>query len=105
MLIAVFGVVLGGGLVRMTVGGLGAVRSTAADVGFQAAMLRAGASDPAFSGLVARVRAEPGFVLADPPDVVVLANRPVVFEPLIYSMLLEQGSWRPDPGGPDDLSW
>ena len=35
-------------------------------------------------------------MLADPPDVVVLANRPVYFEPLIYSVLMDEGAWRPD---------
>jgi hypothetical protein len=43
------------------------------------------------------VKAQPGFVLADPPDVVVLADRPVMFEPLIYSFLMAEGRWQADP--------
>ncbi len=50
-----------------------------------------------FDALVARVRAEPKMVLADPLDVVVLANRPIEFEPLIYNIFLRQGSWDPQP--------
>jgi hypothetical protein len=50
-----------------------------------------------FQALVDRVRAEPGPVLADPLDVVVLADRPVLLEPLIFGIFERQGSWDPAP--------
>jgi hypothetical protein len=50
-----------------------------------------------FDTLVARVRAEPKAVLADPNDVVVLADRPILLEPLIYSIFLSQGQWNAQP--------
>ena len=92
-LVVVFGVVLGSGLVHITLGGVGSVHRTVTEVGDQMAMLRAGSQDSGFDALVRRVHDEPGFVLADPPDVVVLANRPVMFEPLIFSMLQDEGTW------------
>jgi hypothetical protein len=50
-----------------------------------------------FDALVDRVRREPGAVLAQPADVMVLAGRPVLFDTLIYSMLLEASDWRAEP--------
>jgi hypothetical protein len=47
--------------------------------------------------LVERVRAEPGDVLANPLDVIVLAGRPVLLEPYLFSIFHSQGLWRPDP--------
>jgi hypothetical protein len=41
------------------------------------------------------VRHEPGGVLAEPMDVIVLAGRPVLLEPFIYNLLLQAGRWRP----------
>jgi hypothetical protein len=52
------------------------------------------ASDAEFDMLVDRVRREPGLVIAEPLDVVVLAGRSVVLEPFIYSILLDLGQWR-----------
>jgi hypothetical protein len=52
---------------------------------------------PEFSDLVARVRSEPREVLADPPDVVVLADRENLLE-LYFSAIREsQGKWDPGP--------
>jgi len=50
-----------------------------------------------FNGLLARVQATPGTVLADPLDVVVLADRPILLEPILYSLLEQDGSWDPAP--------
>jgi hypothetical protein len=36
-------------------------------------------------------------VLAEPMDVVVLAGRPVLLEPLIFGILERQGAWDPSP--------
>lgn len=49
-----------------------------------------------FDALVERVRREPGGVLAEPMDVVVLARRQVLLEPFIYNLLLDAGRWQPD---------
>jgi hypothetical protein len=54
-------------------------------------------TDLEFDALVQRVREEPGAVLADPMDVVVLAGRQVELEPFIYSVLMDTGHWRADP--------
>ncbi len=50
-----------------------------------------------FNALVARVRSEQGTVLADPLDVLVLADRPVLLEPIVYSLREQDGSWDPRP--------
>jgi hypothetical protein len=47
----------------------------------------------ALSSVVQRVRSEPGAVLANPADVVVLAGRPLAFEPYIFSILHSEGRW------------
>jgi hypothetical protein len=47
--------------------------------------------------VVERVRSEPGEVSAEPLDVVVLAGRPVLFEPYIFSILHREGRWDADP--------
>ncbi len=49
------------------------------------------------AGVVERVRAEPGEVLANPLDVVVLAGRPILFEPYVFNILESQGTWDPSP--------
>ena len=36
-------------------------------------------------------------MLADPPDVVVLAGRPLLFEPYIFSILHREGRWDASP--------
>jgi hypothetical protein len=54
------------------------------------------ATDHDFGLLIDRVRREPGAVLAEPMDVVVLAGRPVLFEPFIYSVRLDVGRWKAD---------
>ena len=50
-----------------------------------------------FQRLVDVVRAQPGRVLADPLDEVVLAGRPVVLEPVIFALLENHGGWDPEP--------
>jgi len=50
-----------------------------------------------FQQLVDLVRYEPGPVLAEPLDVLVLSGRPVLLEPVIFSILERQGTWDPDP--------
>jgi hypothetical protein len=49
-----------------------------------------------FNALVERVRKEPGAVIAEPMDVVVLAGRPVLLEPFVYNLMVDEGRWRPD---------
>jgi hypothetical protein len=51
----------------------------------------------AFAGVLDRVRSEPGDVLADPLDVVVLADRPIVLEPFIFSILYAEKQWDAGP--------
>jgi hypothetical protein len=55
------------------------------------------ASSADFQALVDVVRAEPGAVLAEPLDVVVLARRPIMLEPVIFSILERQGQWDSEP--------
>jgi hypothetical protein len=62
--------------------------------------LRSIATMPAdldFETLVDRVRREPRAVIAEPMDVVVLAGRPVLLEPFVYSVLFDTGHWQPGP--------
>jgi hypothetical protein len=47
----------------------------------------------ALASLTERVRSEPREVLADPLDVIVLAGRPLTFEPYIFSILHREGRW------------
>lgn len=54
-------------------------------------------ADGAFAQLVARARAAPGAVLADPLDTPVLADRPIVLEPVIYKLLYQVGEWDAAP--------
>jgi hypothetical protein len=94
-LLVVLRFTLGGGFAQLALGGLGAIRTERTEVAADISMLRAGSHDPEFDSLVKRVREEPGIVMADPPDVTVLADRPVYFEPLIYSVLMAEGEWQP----------
>jgi hypothetical protein len=57
---------------------------------------KAAATDRDFGLLIDRVRREQTAVLAEPMDVVVLAGRPVLFEPFIYSLRNDVGRWTPD---------
>jgi hypothetical protein len=50
---------------------------------------------PEFSQLVERVHNQPGEVLADSLGVVVLADRPIAFEPYLFSILYREGKWDP----------
>jgi hypothetical protein len=50
-----------------------------------------------FRELVQRVHNEAGAVLAEPMDVLVLADRPVLLEPVIFGILQRQGAWDPRP--------
>jgi hypothetical protein len=54
-------------------------------------------ADDEFSQVVERVRAEPGEVLANPMDVIVLADRPILLEPVVFSVLSSAGKWDPSP--------
>jgi hypothetical protein len=51
----------------------------------------------AFSRVVERVRSEPREVLADPLDVVVLAERPIMLEPYLFSILASEERWDAGP--------
>jgi hypothetical protein len=83
-------------LVTTAVGGpatlLGSARTVRSDM--QAVL--APSRNVEFEALVDRVRREPGAVLAEPMDVLVLAGRPVLLEPYIYNLLLDSGRWRPE---------
>jgi glycosyl transferase family 87 len=59
--------------------------------------LRTPTPNDEFERLVGRVRDAPGDVLAEPMDVLVLAGRPVEFEPLTFSFLLASGYWQAAP--------
>ena len=50
-----------------------------------------------FRQLVDRVRREPRLVLAEPADVVTLAGKPVLLEPLLASFFLDAGQYDPGP--------
>jgi hypothetical protein len=69
----------------MAVGTVGDSLKSGLHVGLQ--------QDPEFDALVDRVRAEPRQVLASPADVVVLAGRPLLLEPLIYSLFFDVHGW------------
>jgi len=71
----------------------GTLRTFRSDV---RAMVQETSRNAEFDALVERVRREPGGVLAEPMDVVVLAGRPMLLEPFIYNLLLDAGRWRPD---------
>jgi hypothetical protein len=67
-------------------------------LGARPAFLVAGAAiELPLRQLVERVAATPGTVLADPLDVLVLADRPILLEPIIYSLREQDGSWDPRP--------
>jgi hypothetical protein len=53
--------------------------------------------EPEFDRLVERVRSEPREVLADPPDVVVLAGRPNLLELYFSTIRYREGLWDPTP--------
>jgi hypothetical protein len=46
-----------------------------------------------FAGVLERVRTAPGSVLAEPLDILALADREILFEPYIYSILWREGQW------------
>jgi hypothetical protein len=73
----------------MAIGSVGDSLNSGLHVGLQ--------PDPGFDALVDRVRAEPRQVLASPSDVVVLAGRPLLLEPLIYSLFFETNGWDAEP--------
>jgi hypothetical protein len=52
---------------------------------------------PEFATVVQRVRSEPRAVLGVPLDVIALADRPILLEPYIFSILATQGRWDPAP--------
>jgi hypothetical protein len=51
----------------------------------------------AWQALVARVGAEPRIALANPLDVIALADRPIELEPYTYNLLASEGRWDPTP--------
>ncbi len=59
--------------------------------------LRTTTPDAQFDRLIERVRREPGEVMAEPMDVLVLAGRPVEFEPLIFTFMEAAGYWQAAP--------
>jgi hypothetical protein len=68
-----------------------------ASIGVNVETLREPPDYSGFDALRQRVRSEPGSVIAEPLDVVVLAGRPIELEPLIYSLLADTGTWDPQP--------
>jgi hypothetical protein len=54
-------------------------------------------TDAQFQQLIDLVEGQPGGVLADPLDVVVLAHRPVLLEPVAFAMLDTRNLWDPTP--------
>ncbi len=87
-LVVALGVQLGGPL-----GVLASARVVRADIRSTLTAPR----DVDFEALVDRVRHEPGSVIAEPMDVIVLAGRQVLLEPFIFNILLDTGHWRADP--------
>jgi hypothetical protein len=71
-------------VVTAALGGLAVIRSGPSHVG-------------QISSVIERVKSEPAEVLAEPLDVVVLAGRPILLEPYIFSILHRQGRWDADP--------
>ena len=55
------------------------------------------AAQAAVAPIVQRVRQTQGTVLADPLDVLVLADRPIFIEPTDYAIRERDGSWDPSP--------
>jgi hypothetical protein len=85
-------------------GALGALFLTFGVVAATSGVLRTVLGQPAYvlpaegdravlGQLIERVAGTPGVVLADPLDVLVLADRPILLEPIIYSLLERDGSW------------
>ena len=50
-----------------------------------------------FAQVLERVRAEPRLVLAEPLDIVALADREIYFEPYVFSILQQGGQWDAGP--------
>jgi hypothetical protein len=50
-----------------------------------------------YNALIARVHSERGGVLSSALDVLALANRPILADPYILSVLYSQGQWYPAP--------
>jgi hypothetical protein len=80
----------------LQLGAPGSLLASAGAARSDARSLLAAGTDAEFDSLVDRVRREPQDVLAEPMDVLVLAGRPVTFEPFIYSVRLDMGRWNPD---------
>jgi hypothetical protein len=85
----------GRGGMEMLAGGYGGVRSEAYTVQQDLTAIARPSDDVDLALLIDRIRLEPGDVLADPADVVVLANRHIELEPLIYTVLLDESKWSP----------
>jgi hypothetical protein len=78
-------------------GGPEGMRGSARAVRSHIESLRTTTPDVQFDQLIERVRREPGDVLAEPMDVLVLAGRPVEFEPLIFAFEEAAGNWHATP--------
>jgi len=83
-------------VVAFQLGGPPSLLASAQAVRSDARSLLAAGANVEFDSLVDRVRREPRDVLAEPMDVLVLAGRPVTFEPFIYSVRLDMGRWQPN---------
>jgi hypothetical protein len=83
--------------VGIQLGGPSGVLTSLRGVRTSIAATRAPPLHAEFDTLVDRVRHAPGEVLAEPMDVLVLADRPVLLEPFIYNLLLSAGQWQPEP--------
>jgi hypothetical protein len=73
----------------------GGIQSTLASATFIADWRREYGTE--FAELIARIAREPREVLSEPMDVVVLANRPMLFEPLNYTLLWSANVWDAQP--------
>jgi hypothetical protein len=73
----------------------GSIQSTLASAALIADWRRDYGAD--FAQLVARIEHEPREILSEPMDVVVLANRPVLFEPVNYTLLWSANQWDAQP--------
>jgi hypothetical protein len=60
-------------------------------------LARATSDTEGFNHLVERVRMQSSDVLAEPMDVLVLAGRPVLFEPYVFSIFEAEGKWEAAP--------
>jgi hypothetical protein len=82
-------------LYSMLIVSSGSIQSTLASAAFIDDWRREYGAD--FAQLIARIEHEPREILSEPMDVVVLANRPMLFEPLNYTLLWSANEWDAQP--------